>query len=82
MQTITRREAIKKSGRLLLAAACSLLPGFANGCSQREVDPELAGRLMRDTHNAKIDDIRFTITCDNVLYQKGLRTDWGLSCLV
>ena len=83
MQSITRREAIKKSGRLLLgAAACSLLPGFVNGCSQREVDPELAGRLMRDTQNAKIDDIRFTIIYDNVPYQKSLRTDWGFSCLV
>ena len=83
MQSITRREAIKKSGRILLGAtACSFLSGFVNGCSQREVDTELAGRLMRDTQNARIDDIRLMVLYDNVPYKKGLRTDWGFSCLV
>ena len=83
MKPITRREAMKKGGRLLLgASACSLIPGFGSGCSQREVDTELAGRLMQNTQKAKIDDIRFTILYDNVPYKEGLRTDWGFSCLV
>ena len=83
MQPITRREALKKSGQLLLgASACSLIPGFGTGCSQREVDAALASRLMRDTKKSKIDDIRLTIIYDNVPYQVGLRTDWGFSCLV
>lgn len=83
MKPITRREAIKKSGRLLLgASACSLIPGFGTGCSPCEVDTELASRLMRETQKAKIGDIRFTILYDNVPYKDGLRTDWGFSCLV
>ena len=83
MQPITRREMIKQGSRLLLgASACSLIPGFGSGCSQRQVDTELAVRLMQDTQKAKIDDIRFTILYDNVPYKKSLRTDWGFSCLV
>ncbi len=83
MKPITRREAIKKSGRFLLGTfACSLIPVFGTGCSQREVDAELAARLMQDTQKAKADDIRFTIIYDNVPYKEGLRTDWGFSCLV
>jgi 7,8-dihydropterin-6-yl-methyl-4-(beta-D-ribofuranosyl)aminobenzene 5'-phosphate synthase len=83
MEPITRRKAIKKAGRFLLGAfAYSLSPLSGTGCSQREVDTALASRLMRDTQKAKIDDIRFTILYDNVPYKKGLRTDWGFSCLV
>lgn len=83
MEPITRRKAIKKGVRFLLtASAYSLLPISGIGCSQREVDTELASRLMRDTQKAKIDDIRFTILYDNVPYKEGLRTDWGFSCLV
>ena len=83
MKPITRREAIKKTGRLLLgASACSLLPRFGTGCSQREVDTKLAAQLMQNTQNAKLDDIRLTILYDNVPYKEGLRTDWGFSCLV
>lgn len=83
MKPITCREAIKKSGQIVLgAAACSLIPQFGTGRSQREVDTELAGRLMRGAQKAKIGDIRFTILYDNVPYKEGLRTDWGFSCLV
>lgn len=83
MKPITRREAIKKSGRFLLgASACAFVPVFGTGCTQREVDTDLAGRLMQDTQKAKIDDIRFTILYDNVPYKEDLRTDWGFSCLV
>ena len=83
MKPITRREAIKKTGRLLLgASAFSLLPGFGTGCSQRDVDTKLAARLMQNIQNAKLDDIRITILYDNVPYKEGLRTDWGFSCLV
>lgn len=83
MKPITRREAITNSGRLLLGAfTCALIPGLGTGCSQRKVDTELARRLMQDTQNAKVDDIRFTIIYDNVPYKEGLQTDWGFSCLV
>ena len=83
MQPLNRRDAIKKGGRLFLgASACFLIPGFGSGCSQRKVDTELAGKLMRETKKAKADDIQITIIYDNVPYKQGLRTDWGFSCLV
>ena len=83
MKPITRREAIKRGGRLLLgASACTLIPGFGTGCSQREVDQEIARHLMQNTQKPKIDDIKFTIIYDNVPHKEGIRTDWGFSCLV
>jgi hypothetical protein len=67
MKPITRREAIKKSGRLLLgASACSLLPRFGTGCTQREVDTKLAARLMQNTQNAKLDRTFRTLTSTNL----------------
>lgn len=83
MKSLTRREAIKKSGLFLLGtAACSTFPGFGAGCSQGVVDQKKASDLMQSTRKAAIDDIRLTVVYDNVSYRKGLLTDWGFSCLV
>lgn len=83
MKPITRREAIKRSGRLLLgAAACSLAPGFAAGCSSREVDQDVVSRLMQHTQPANLGNIRLSVIYNNVPYDKELRTDWGFACLV
>jgi pimeloyl-ACP methyl ester carboxylesterase len=50
MEPFTRRKAIQKGGRLFLGAfAYSLLPISGTGYSQREVDTELASRLMQNT---------------------------------
>ena len=83
MQPITRREAIKRGGRLLLGtAAYSLAPGLTAGCSNREVDPDVASRVMQNTQNAAVESIRLKVVYDNVPHRKDLRTDWGFSCLI
>ena len=83
MQSITRREAIKKSGRLLWgAAACSLLQGLSMGCSSREIDPAVVSRVMQNTREAAVADIRLTVVYDNLSYRNDLRRDWGFSCLI
>lgn len=83
MQPMTRRDAIKKVGRFLLGTAtCSLLPGFVSGCSQQELDQGRVSEMMEQTKTADLKDIRLTVVYDNVTYRKGLRTDWGFSCLV
>lgn len=83
MRPITRREAIKKGGRFLLGTAtCSLYPGFVSGCSKRELDPDMVAKLMQNMENVDIGNIKLTVVYDNVFYRKGLRKDWGFSCLV
>jgi len=83
MKPITRREAIIKGGRLLLGTAtCSLFPGLASGCSNQELDPDIIARLIQNTENADIRNIKLTVVYDNVPYRKELRKDWGFSCLV
>lgn len=83
MKSITRREAIKKSGLFILGtAACATFPGLGSGCSQDEMNPEKVRDLVSGTGKAAIDDIRLTVVYDNVPYRKGLLTDWGFSCLV
>lgn len=83
MRPITRREAIKKGGRFLLGTATfSFFPAFASGCSKQELDPDIVAKLMQNTKNADIGNIKLTVVYDNVPHRKGLRTDWGFSCLV
>jgi 7,8-dihydropterin-6-yl-methyl-4-(beta-D-ribofuranosyl)aminobenzene 5'-phosphate synthase len=83
MKPITRREAIKKGGQFLLGTAtCSLFPVFASGCSNQELDSDMVAKLMQNTENADISNIKLTVVYDNVFYRKGLRKDWGFSCLV
>jgi len=83
MKPITRREAIKKGGQFLLGTAtCSFFPAFASGCSNQELDPDIVTKLMQNTENADIGNIKLTVVYDNVPYRKGLRKDWGFSCLV
>ena len=83
MKPITRREAIKKGGQFLLGTAtCSLFPVFASGCSKGELDPDMVAKLMQNTENADIGGIKLTVVYDNVPYRKGLKKDWGFSCLV
>ena len=83
MKSITRREAIRKSGLFLLGtAACSTFPALVVGCSPNEMSPEKAGDLMKSIRKAPVDGIRLTVVYDNVPYRKDIRTDWGFSCLV
>ncbi|MDY6792843.1 MAG: MBL fold metallo-hydrolase [Thermodesulfobacteriota bacterium] len=83
MKPITRREAIKKGGRLLLGTAtCSLFPSFVSGCSNQELDAGVVVQLMQSTKKADIGNIKLTVVYDNVPYRKGLQKDWGFSCLV
>jgi 7,8-dihydropterin-6-yl-methyl-4-(beta-D-ribofuranosyl)aminobenzene 5'-phosphate synthase len=39
-------------------------------------------RLKEKTEDADIKNIKLTVIYDNVRYEKGLRADWGFSCLV
>ena len=83
MKFITRRQALKKGGLYLLGtAAFTAFPGFGIGCSQSGVDQEKASVLMQDIRKAPAHGIRLTVVYDNVPYRKGVRTDWGYSCLV
>ena len=83
MRSITRREAIKKGGRLFLGAAtCSLLPGFATGCSNQALEPGMVAELMQKTKNANLSDIRLSVIYNNVPSNRDMRTDWGFACLI
>lgn len=83
MRSITRREAIKKSGRFIIgASACSLLPGLATGCSNQALDPDRVAELMQKTKNANLSDIRLSVIYNNVPNNRDMRTDWGFACLI
>ena len=78
MEKVTRREALKKGSRLIAGAAVSAgVYGLFSGCSDQKVTGvALNGRKVN------VKDIRLTVVYDNVLYWKGLISDWGFSCLI
>ena len=83
MSVITRRESIKKAGRFLVGAAtCAIYPSFLSGCSDKELDQSIVAHISKKTSYADIGKLKLTVLYDNIPYKKGLRTDWGFSCLV
>ncbi|MCP4694195.1 MAG: MBL fold metallo-hydrolase [Desulfobacterales bacterium] len=83
MREISRREAIKKGGRLMMGAAVgSSFPPLISGCSNQELSQDAIGDVMKKTEAADIENIKITVIYDNFPFKEGLRTDWGFSCLV
>ncbi len=83
MDKITRREAIEKTGRLVLGATGSLYLGSTlAGCSDQSIDPESVARVMEGGQKAELSEIKLTVVYDNMHYKKGLKAGWGFSCLV
>jgi len=83
MSVITRRESIKRVvGYLLSMATCAIYPSFLSGCSDQELDRNIADHISKNTRYADMGNLKLTVLYDNIPYKKGLRTDWGFSCLV
>ncbi len=83
MEKINRREALQKSGRIVVGAgACMTLLPFTSGCAN-ESDAIAAGQEFRKKiEPADIEKLKLTIVYDNNRYKNGLHADWGFSCLV
>jgi len=83
MKKISRREAIKKGGQLVIgAAAGTSLNIVFSGCSNQEPSRSVIADVMKNAEKADIENIKLTVIYDNMYYKKGLPRDWGFSCLV
>ncbi len=75
---ITRRQVLKTGTRIIAGAAAGTCLGpFFSGCSDQTL-PQIfaAGRTI------DIRQLQLTVVYDNIWVKKGLRPDWGFSCLV
>ena len=80
MLKITRREMLQKGGRLAAGAAIGTAGLPLIGCS---VSSEHIDRLPPEAlRPADLEDLKLTVLYDNCSYKKGLKVDWGFSCLV
>jgi 7,8-dihydropterin-6-yl-methyl-4-(beta-D-ribofuranosyl)aminobenzene 5'-phosphate synthase len=83
MGPITRRQAIKKGSRLVVGVATgAAFSGLLAGCLNREPSQDLIRKIVKETEDVDIRDIRLTVAYDNVEYTKGFQSDWGFSCLI
>ncbi len=83
MTPITRRQALSRCGRVLIAAAMSsFFPMVGTGCASRDMDAEMIEQLRQRMTIANLGKIKLTVIYDNVPFKTGLRTDWGFACLV
>jgi len=80
MQTYTRREIIKKGGRLAAGTALGTMGLPLLGCSG---DTNSADTLALEAlEPTPLENLKLTVLYDNNYYKKGLKVDWGFACLV
>jgi len=83
MKKINRREALQKGGRLLMGAAAGVaLTPFATGCSNEDALVAVAENLRQRIEPMEIEKLKISIVYDNYRHRKGIKADWGFSCLV
>lgn len=83
IKKISRREAMKKSGRFIIAAtAGSCLSPFLSGCSDQNFSQSAVSDMMRHAKRADIRQIKLTVIYDNMNLNRELSSDWGFSCLI
>ncbi len=80
MQTYSRREIIKKGGRLVAGAALGTAGIPLLGCSVgSEGIDSLPPEAMQP---ADLENLKLSVLYDNCYYKEGLKVDWGFACLV
>ena len=83
MKKISRREAIRKGGRMVLGVAGGLsASALISGCSEDVTAKTIGEDAMKNIKPAKLENIKITIVYDNNAHNEGLELDWGFSCVV
>lgn len=83
MKKLNRREALQKGGRLIMGASAGMtISSFTAGCSNESEVVAAAEVLRLKIKPMAIEKLKISVIYDNYCYRKGLKIDWGFSCLI